>query len=42
MTKLAKVEDITEIDKTVHSLVKVLKEMTQEMEYQNVGMMSIS
>lgn len=35
-TKLAKIEDMTEIDNTVNSLVKVLKEMTQEMEYQNV------
>ena len=35
-TKLAKIEDMTEIDATVNSLVKVLKEMTQEMEYQNV------
>ena len=35
-TKLAKIEDMTEIDTTVNSLVKVLKEMTQEMEYQNV------
>ncbi|KNB41666.1 hypothetical protein JH06_5055 [Blastocystis sp. subtype 4] len=34
-TKLAKIEDMTEIDTTVNSLVKVLKEMTQEMEYQN-------
>ena len=31
-----KIEDMTEIDTTVNSLVKVLKEMTQEMEYQNV------
>jgi len=36
-TTLAKFEDISQIDKTVNSLVKVLKEMTQEMEYQNVG-----
>ena len=34
-TTLAKFEDISQIDKTVNSLVKVLKEMTQEMEYQN-------
>lgn len=35
-TKLAKVEDINEVDKTINSLVTVLKEMTQELKYQNV------
>ncbi|CBK22322.2 uncharacterized protein [Blastocystis hominis] len=34
-TKLAKVEDINEVDKTINSLVTVLKEMTQELKYQN-------
>ena len=37
VTKLAKVKDINEVDKTVSSLVGVLKEMTQELKYQNVG-----
>lgn len=36
-TKLAKVEDINEVDKTINSLVTVLKEMTQELKYQNVS-----
>ena len=31
VTKLAKVKDINEVDKTVSSLVGVLKEMTQEL-----------
>ncbi|KAM7455510.1 hypothetical protein BLSTO_03732 [Blastocystis sp. subtype 1] len=35
VTKLAKVKDINEVDKTVSSLVGVLKEMTQELKYQN-------
>ena len=35
-TKLAKVKDINQVDKAVTSLVSVLKEMTQELKYQNV------
>lgn len=36
MTKLAKVEDIEQVDKTVNSLVRVLKEMTSELKIQHV------
>ena len=37
MTKLAKVEDIEQVDKTINSLVRVLKEMTSELKIQHVG-----
>ena len=36
MTKLAKVEDIEQVDKTINSLVRVLKEMTSELKIQHV------
>ena len=39
MTKLAKVEDIEQVDKTINSLVRVLKEMTSELKIQHVLLM---
>ena len=39
MTKLAKVEDIEQVDKTINSLVRVLKEMTSELKIQHVCLM---